>query len=161
MEKNQARKQCFEILKTIENKTKKDVLISEQVTKLLDNYEVVGVYSPIRNEIVLNIPGKTLVYPVVEGKEMNFYLPKDGFTTSKFGIAEPVVKEQLPVIPDVLIVPCVGYYNNYRLGYGGGFYDRYLAKYNMATIGIAYKECVLPSLQLNQFDLPLDTIITI
>ncbi len=161
MDKNQARKICFKILSNIENKIERDKEISMRIENLISEDEVIGIYSPIRNEIVLSLTNKTFVYPVVNGKEMSFYLPKYGFSESSFKILEPIVKDQTPIIPDVLIVPCVGYFNNFRLGYGGGFYDRFLAKYNVRTIGIAYKECELSSLELNKYDLPLDTIITI
>ncbi len=160
MDKKTARKECFQILSTIDNKISRDQEISTTINEMIKKYEIVGVYSPFKNEIDLQIEHKGLVvYPVVEGKTMQFYENTSGFNVSKFGIKEPIIDKQKPVVPDVLIIPCVGYYHNYRLGYGGGFYDRYLSINNISTIGIAYKETELKSLQLNKYDLPLDTII--
>jgi len=69
------------------------------------------------------------------------------------------------VLPDLLLVPCVGFDDNgYRLGYGGGYYDRTLAAWPDAggkpvTLGIAYEACraVLPR---EPHDIPLDAVVT-
>ena len=47
------------------------------------------------------------------------------------------------VVPDVLLVPCVGFAaGNYRLGYGGGYFDRYLARHpHVTTMGVAWSSC--------------------
>lgn len=162
MEKKQARKICFDKLGNIENKQQRDLKISEEINGLIESYDTIGIYSPIRNEIVLSLrEDKNYVYPVVVGKEMEFYSSKYGFNKSDFGILEPIINDQEQTIPDVLIVPCVGYFELYRLGYGGGFYDRYLEKHELPTIGIAYKECQLVSIELNEFDLPLDKIVVL
>ena len=61
----------------------------------------------------------------------------------------------------LMIVPLVGYnQNNYRLGYGGGYYDRYLKNYNGYTIGLAYTFQYLKDYQPEFFDIPLNQIIT-
>ena len=60
---------------------------------------------------------------------MNFYewSNKDPLKINKYGIPEPVSSKIL--YPDILLVPLVGFDNNLnRLGYGGGFYDRYIKK---------------------------------
>ncbi len=70
------------------------------------------------------------------------------------------------VMPDLIFVPCVGFdEHGYRLGYGGGYYDRTLAawraaKSQPATVGIAYEACRTGALQHEAHDLPLDMIIT-
>lgn len=69
------------------------------------------------------------------------------------------------VFPELLLVPCVGFdAHNYRLGYGGGYYDRTLATWPGAkqpiTVGIAYEACRTPSLQREAHDIPLDLIVT-
>lgn len=44
-------------------------------------------------------------------------------------------------VPDVLLVPLSAFFNTYRLGYGGGYYDRYLANHpEIITIGVAFDE---------------------
>ena len=62
---------------------------------------------------------------------------------------------------DLMIVPLVGYDTNcYRLGYGGGYYDRYLKDFNAPTIGLAYSFQYIEHYQSEDFDIPLDDIIT-
>lgn len=81
------------------------------------------------------------------------------------GIAEPESREV--VVPDLLLIPCVGFdREGYRLGYGGGYYDRTLAAWpgaaRPATIGIAYEACRIEDgvLEREAHDLPLDAIVT-
>ena len=62
-------------------------------------------------------------------KEMNFFKwsNTDPLVINKFGIPEPVSKKKK--YPDILLVPMVAYDKNLnRIGYGGGFYDRYIKK---------------------------------
>ena len=61
---------------------------------------------------------------------------------------------------DLMIVPIVAYdcFNN-RLGYGGGYYDRYLSDYKGKIIGLAFSFQKVPLLPVEPFDLPISTII--
>ena len=83
---------------------------------------------------------------------------------NKFGILEPS-KTQAKV-PDVMLVPILAFdKNKYRLGYGKGFYDRYLNKYlkrfkNILTVGVAFSFQRHHKLPLNRNDVKLDFIIT-
>lgn len=160
MNKNSARKLCFEKLNNISNKINRDKIVSDKLSKLLKGYKSVGIYMPIRNECVLNLEGNfKLCYPRVFGKTMKFYDDSEGFKKSGFGILEPI--STIEIIPDIIIAPCVGYFNNYRLGYGGGYYDRYLEIHNIDTIGIAYYETELNNLEVNKYDIALNKIILI
>ena len=78
-------------------------------------------------------------------------------------IAEPTSGRA--VVPDLLFVPCVGFdADGYRLGYGGGYYDRTLAAWpgskKPVTVGIAYEACRTQALQREAHDVPLDLIVT-
>lgn len=69
------------------------------------------------------------------------------------------------VLPDLLLVPCVGFDDDgYRLGYGGGYYDRTLAAWpgtvTPVTVGIAYEACRTATLPREPHDVPLDAIVT-
>ena len=60
---------------------------------------------------------------------------------SKYGIPEPISKKI--VYPDVLIIPLVAFdYNLNRLGYGGGYYDRYLAKFLKKKKNYKNRNCI-------------------
>lgn len=78
----------------------------------------------------------------------------------------PVPASARDVMPDLVLVPCVGFdEDGYRLGYGGGYYDRTLAGWRAAgvaplAIGIAYEACKTAALPREPHDLPLDAIIT-
>ncbi|WP_404980106.1 MULTISPECIES: 5-formyltetrahydrofolate cyclo-ligase [unclassified Caballeronia] len=77
----------------------------------------------------------------------------------------PVPEEERVVVPELLLVPCVGFdVERYRLGYGGGYYDRTLAAWPVAkkpaTIGIAYEMGKLGALPRESHDMPLDAIVT-
>ncbi len=161
MNKKQARELCFEKLNNLSNKKERDKKISEVISTALQfstKHKYVGLYMPIRNECVLELQGNfTLCYPKVFGKEMKFFDDSMGFEVSSFGIEEPLSTKE--IIPNIIIAPCVGYFEKYRLGYGGGYYDRYLAKYNIPTIGIAYSETKLESLEVNDYDIELKEII--
>jgi 5-formyltetrahydrofolate cyclo-ligase len=90
----------------------------------------------------------TFALPVVmgAGQPLQFaaYALGDALQTGAYGIATP---QQLHwVQPDVVVMPCVGYHYDtrqkiaYRLGYGGGFYDRTLAQRNVTAVGVAWRE---------------------
>ena len=97
---------------------------------------------------------------------MNFFSWKKNevLYVGKFGILEPIKSK--PKIPDLILVPILAFdKNKYRLGYGKGFYDRYLNKYlkkfkNIFTVGIAFSFQRHDNLPVNQKDVKLDYIIT-
>jgi 5,10-methenyltetrahydrofolate synthetase len=77
-----------------------------------------------------------------------------------FGIPKP--KETAVIAPTLLFVACVGYApGGYRLGYGGGFYDRMLATLQPRpfTVGLGFANGFLPDFQPEAHDLPLDAIL--
>ena len=91
---------------------------------------------------MLKQKGFKLSLPVISSKfEMNFYYwdLDDPLHVNKFGIPEPKSKNKL--MPSILLIPMVAFDNKLnRMGYGGGYYDRFLKKYekkNIIKIGIA------------------------
>ena len=94
-----------------------------------------------------NIISKSKIsLPVIkDNNNMYFYEWKknDVLKINRFGMLEPVLLSKR-IVPDVMLVPLLAYDSqNNRLGYGGGFYDRYLNKYlkrhnNILTVGIAF-----------------------
>lgn len=78
----------------------------------------------------------------------------------------PAPLETAPeVLPDVLLVPMLAFdHRGYRLGYGGGFYDRTLQKLRslktVTAIGVAYAAQEMPEVPHGDFDQPLDWIMT-
>ncbi len=77
-----------------------------------------------------------------------------------YGIPKP--KDTEVVVPTLLFVPCVGYgTGGFRLGYGGGFYDRTLATLQPkpVTVGLGYAQGFLDELMAEPHDVPLDAIL--
>ena len=77
-----------------------------------------------------------------------------------YGIPKP--KDTEVIVPTLLFVPCVGYGpGGYRLGYGGGFYDRTLARLEPRpyTVGLGFTCSFVPELEPESHDVPLDAIL--
>ena len=96
---------------------------------------------------------------------MNFFQwsTSDPLAINKFGIPEPISK--MIKYPDVLLVPLVAFDKNFnRIGYGGGFYDRYISKIRkrkkVLTIGFGYSFQKVKKIPTNNYDIKLDFIIT-
>jgi len=105
--------------------------------------------------------------PVIDKKNlMNFFSWKknDVLFVNEFGMLEPVKTQEK--VPDVMLVPILAFdKNKFRLGYGKGFYDRYLNKYlkkfkNILTVGVAFSFQRYHILPINNNDVKLDFIIT-
>ncbi len=120
------------------------------------------------NEETLRL-GKILALPkCVKGtREMNFYAVKapDDLEKGSFSIMEP--KSTCPLfvpseeVKALCIVPALAYdVNGYRLGYGGGFYDRYLLRYKVKTVGAVYHEFLVSTLPRDLYDIEVDTVVT-
>ena len=97
--------------------------------------------------------------------QMDFYYwsSKEPLAINKFGIPEPTSDKVL--YPEILLVPLVAFDNNLnRIGYGGGYYDRYIKKAKKIkktlTIGLAYSFQKVKKIPINKHDIKLDFIIT-
>ncbi|MDQ6814863.1 MAG: 5-formyltetrahydrofolate cyclo-ligase [Bacteroidota bacterium] len=114
------------------------------------------------------IPGLKVLFPVVDfnTNEMQAILVDDdtNFSENKFGIAEPEKGEEIePQLIDVVFVPLLAFdLDGYRVGYGKGFYDRFIKKCreDVVTIGFSYFEPIDKIEDRNGFDVPLNYCIT-
>ena len=110
--------------------------------------------------------GKITAAPVITGKglmEFRSMTDFNGLEQNRFGILEPVGGEVLePDERSVVIVPGLVFGENMtRIGYGGGYYDRYFCgKTDVVTIGIIYDCQIMPCLQKEEHDMILKGIIT-
>jgi 5,10-methenyltetrahydrofolate synthetase len=112
--------------------------------------------APQRRRIALPVINK-------QHKTMTFHswYPGCPMEDDAYGIPKP--KDTEMVAPSLLFVPCVGYSaGGYRLGYGGGFYDRMLASLEPKpfTVGLAFGVNYLPDFEAEPHDIPLDAILT-
>ena len=95
-------------------------------------------------------------------KTLTFHTWYPGCPMEKDAYGIPKPKDTEIVQPTLLFVPCVGYgLGGYRLGYGGGFYDRTLAALQPRpfTVGLGYTHGFLPDLEPEPHDVPLDAIL--
>ena len=137
------------------------------------NFKNVGGYYPCNHEIddldLLNFFRRKKVnisLPIIrENNQMDFFewKNKDPLKINKYGIAEPILVKK--IYPDVIFVPLVAYDDDFnRLGYGGGFYDRYLEKIvnikKILKIGLGFSYQELKKIPTNKYDKKLDLIIT-
>jgi 5-formyltetrahydrofolate cyclo-ligase len=149
-----------------------DAAIARQVIAWWNAHptNVLGVYWPIRGEpdlrecyAMLAEQGTRLALPIVVNRDapLRFlsWEPGDAMIKDSFGVAIPASGEE--VQPDAMLIPCVGFNEQrFRLGYGGGFYDRTLARAGRpVTVGIAY-EIARTCFDADGHDIPLDYLIT-
>ena len=175
MNKSQIRNKIIKIRK---KKFNKDLRINLgkfisflKIDKL--NFKSIGGYYPSNYEIddldILDLLEKKnfkVSLPIIKKEnQMNFYSwsRNDPLKINKFGIPEPVSSKIF--YPDILLVPLVAYdISLNRLGYGGGYYDRYIEKIEkvkkVVKIGLAFSFQKISSIPINQYDKRLDFIVT-
>ena len=114
--------------------------------------------------------GKKVAVPILKDLHKNKMVfcqidsVKD-LVSGHFGILEPVYKEDRVVEPNgktLMIVPGVAFdLNGYRLGQGGGYYDRYLAEHKgLANYGLAYEEQIVDRIMINGYDIRMNGLVT-
>lgn len=111
--------------------------------------------------------GKSVAVPrCIEGtRNMRFYLINSlhELSPGTFGVLEPNPQASRPLDlfdKSLCIVPALCYdLKGFRLGYGKGYYDRFLNGYQSTTIGIAYSSCVCRKLPHGRFDRPVELIV--
>ncbi len=117
---------------------------------------------------VLARKGHPLVLPRIVRRmaplEFRRWIEGDPMRPNTFGIPEPLANAQI-VTPSILLVPMLAFDPaGYRLGYGGGYYDRTLAalraEHNVIAVGIAYAGQEIPDAAHRDYDQPLDAIVT-
>lgn len=133
---------------------------------------VIGFYWPIKGEIDfrplvedLIAAGARAALPVIEREQapLAFRAWTPGMKMGHGVWNIPIPAESAPVAPTVLLVPLLGFdAAGYRLGYGGGYYDRTLATMipKPATIGVGYGFGRLDTIHPQPHDIPLDAIVT-
>jgi len=147
--------------------------LAEQADKLaIAPGMIVGGYHAHRDEADPDLLLKSLAqlgahvaFPRVIAKDagLDFHVVPDGeiLSPGRYGIHEPLA-EWPKVVPQLILVPLLAYDDQgYRLGYGGGYYDRTLASLSSTrAIGIAYAGQRMEILPHESHDLPLDAILT-
>ncbi len=146
-------------------------LIGSQIFK---NASMLLIYAPLENEInLLRVAhearkrGIPIAFPRCdkENSTMQFYILPEGqkLSPGAYGIPEPPEDASL-CVPDeraLCIVPALSYdLAGNRIGYGKGYYDRYLSTFPGVTVGTAYAAMLLKSVPTEAHDLPVDWLFT-
>ena len=151
-----------------------DLAIASRLDDLaaITRASVIGVYAAIRSEPDLTASfetwrsrGQQLALPITErGRPLRFcrWQADTVLEADAFGVPVPVERDW--VEPDCLIIPCVGFHHAgnlvYRIGYGGGFFDRTLAARPVRAVGVAYEALEAPGFEPAGFDIPLTAVVT-
>ncbi len=175
MNKSQIRKKIFRIRK--QTSLKKFNLNLKFILSILKKEKIkgkiIGGYYPYNYEInALNLfkdlekKNYKITLPRINNKaQMNFFRwsTKDPLQVNKFGIPEPI--SNVKKYPDIMLVPLVAFDKDLnRIGYGGGFYDRYISKIKkrkkIISIGLAYSFQKVKKIRTNRYDMILDYVVT-
>lgn len=171
MDKKELRKKYTKVRADVENKEGKDKLIRENL-RGLDIYKKaksVFVFISYKSEvdtrgIIEDIlaDGKKLLVPLVKGSEMIAVEVRgiDDLEPNKMGILEPKSGDEVTDV-DLTITPGLAFdKNGFRLGYGGGYYDKFFAKVDTVRMGIGYSDQYVESLVHEDYDKPLEYLLT-
>ena len=175
MNKSKLRSKIFNLRK--KNSYKKLRLYPDRIFQFFRKNKIsfknVGGYYPYNHEIddleILNFfrnKDVNISLPIIrENNQMDFFewKNKDPLKINKYGIPEPISAKK--IYPDIIFIPLVAYDSDMnRLGYGGGFYDRYLEKIEkikkILKIGLGFSYQELKKIPINKYDKRLDLIIT-
>jgi 5-formyltetrahydrofolate cyclo-ligase len=166
------------ILKIRKQKSFKNLNINcENILKILKKNKIkdklVGGYHPYNHEVdamkilqKLERKGYQISLPKIKKNfQMNFFnwSKNEPLKINKYGIPEPISANV--VYPDILLIPLSAFDNRlYRIGYGGGYYDRYIKKIKkrkkIITIGLAYSFQRVKKIPINKHDVKLDYVVT-
>lgn len=175
MNKNLMRTEFKEKRKQIADKKSADIAITKKIVanEFYINADMVFTYVSFGDEVdtrrlivYMLKNGKKVAVPYCQDNQMYFFeisspseliLGKDGIPT-----VDPIGK--IPVKPTdktLCIVPALAFdKKGNRLGYGGGYYDRYLSKYNLNSIGLCFDNCITAEIPANNLDVKIPLIIT-
>ena len=168
------RAQLLEMRATLDHRERLEAALQRRVADWLQSAGVhaLGFYFPIRGEPDLRtVIGTWLTsdtrhvaaLPVMAGRTLQFHAwtADAPMQAGAFGIAVPA--QGRVVQPECLLVPCVGFDDQrFRIGFGGGYYDRTLADLVPfpLVVGIAYEASRLESIDPRPHDVKMDAVIT-
>lgn len=166
MRKNEARSLAISLRRNI-NKNEISKMIIDDIIKsnILTKYNRIGIYYPIGKEIdIMNLMNhyidKSFYLPITRNDNIDFIKYKlgdklkDGLFNTKEPVGDIVLRDEI----ECFIIPCVAISkDNKRVGYGKGYYDRYLKDYKGLKIGVCYENSSNMDIIMDEFDVLLDT----
>ena len=173
MNKEKLRKEYLDIRKNVIDKKIKDKSILNKIISLCEyeKKDLILTYVSLNDEVDTTElikyslkNGKQVAVPKCEGDIIKFYYI-DSLKELKEGHYNILEPESKKLVTDfkhsICIVPgiCFDKEKN-RVGYGKGYYDRFLKNYEGLKIGLAYKECICDKIDVEENDVKMDRIIT-
>lgn len=160
-----------------EDKASRDATIAERVASLWQYQRCRVLLTYVSTNIEVDTyrliekalaDGKVVAVPrcVPGTRNMEFYRIRgvEELEPGTFGVLEPLPREENRVTDfsnSLCVVPALSYdWHGFRLGYGKGYYDRFLSKYTGVMIGICYSNCVQQRLPHGRFDRPVQLLVT-
>lgn len=157
------KKKCASLMKL-----ERSAFCSKNLLSLISPFFKVLSFSPLATEIDITELNKTLA------KEKRLYLPKISgnflevypvFDLSELRLGPFALQEPSGISPispleiDLILIPALAFDQKcYRLGYGKGFYDRFLAKNKIPTLGVGLREQLIKQLPIEEHDIALDAL---
>jgi 5-formyltetrahydrofolate cyclo-ligase len=156
------------------DRAEREARLLARIEQWLDTVEVdrIGFFWPTRGEPDLSAlverwlraaPGRIAALPVIEGEFLRFapWSPGVALISGPFDVQIPQTEQRID--PQLLLIPCVGIDRmRYRLGYGGGYYDRTLPQMlpRPITAGVGFDSARIETIDPKPHDLQLDVAIT-
>lgn len=169
MDSKKTLRKNFTLVRKTLDRTQKSLNLCMKLRKtdIYKHAENIMLFYPLQNEVdtLFLLPdNKNFYLPKVDGENLLVcpYKQGDKLELSKFSTFEPVSVSTTPEILDLIIVPALAVdKNNYRLGYGGGFYDKFISQNpDIKTVVLIPSELVVDKLPIDEFDKKVDFIIT-
>lgn len=172
-QKNNLRKNLKYIRKNIKDKLVKNDIIAQNFYSLLDETKVILLYLSYNDEVdtfkiaeVLINKGIDVYAPKTFDENIEFYKIEDldDISIGKYGISEPKSANKYVKnikIKPICIVPGLGFDIDFnRIGYGKGYYDKFLYQNDVISVGLCYDEQICLNIPTGEYDQKMDVIIT-
>lgn len=149
-----------------EAKSENGIAIAEKIRALPEfkKASTVMLYMPIKGEADVTgllSEGKTFLVPVTEGENMYAASVYGEFEKGAFGVPEPKMRERHDGEIDIVIVPGVVFGRDFnRIGFGKGYYDRFLEGRKCIKIGVCHAFQLADGIDAAPHDIKMDLIIT-
>ncbi len=170
MTKDELRKYLIEKRKEIINKKELSTIIVNKIIDL-DIYKkakVIALYKSMKDEVDTNflisnsLKEKKVLLPRIINNQIHFIVINKNtlYEKSNIGVLEPLGEEYCGNI-DLIIVPGIAFDKNLnRLGFGMGYYDKYLSNIDIYKIGICFDNQIVELVPTNDLDIKMDMIIS-
>jgi len=175
-QKAQLRKRCKSIRKALGEEARQQasnsICAHLSAWDVFKNAETILTYMPIRGEVDLrpllaDFPDKHWLLPRIlpgeEGRMVFHPYDPENLIVHPFGMAEPA--PHLPQVPpheiQLVLAPSLAFdRSGWRLGYGGGFFDRFLQKFDGISVGIVFHALLLETVPRGEYDIPMAWLVT-